>query len=189
VNKIAAPAWRRIGAFGIDYLVGIFYAAALFAVVLAFNGGRGPQWQPSALAGQLMGIAAMTCPVILYFSFCESSPWQATVGKRALRIQVVTLAGHRCSLSRTLTRATVKFLPWELGGHTFVWQLLRAPRPDGAAMPSVPIWAWALMILAVLVDIWYLLALFIGDRRTPYDRIARTCVVRAQAGGGNKTSR
>ena len=46
----------------------------------------------------------------LYFAICESSPWQATVGKLALGIRVTDLEGRRISFPRALGRFLAKYL-------------------------------------------------------------------------------
>ncbi len=46
----------------------------------------------------------------VYFALCESSPWQATVGKLALGIRVTDLQGNRISIPRALGRYPAKFL-------------------------------------------------------------------------------
>jgi uncharacterized RDD family membrane protein YckC len=46
----------------------------------------------------------------LYFALCESSAWQATVGKLALGIRVTDMQGNRISLPRALGRYPAKVL-------------------------------------------------------------------------------
>lgn len=59
-------------------------------------------------------IAALVTDVFvlpwLYFSFFESSPWQATIGKRALSLYVTDLKGHRLSRGRAMARNLAKYL-------------------------------------------------------------------------------
>ena len=46
----------------------------------------------------------------LYFALCESSAWQATIGKLALGIRVTDLQGRRISFLRALGRYGAKFI-------------------------------------------------------------------------------
>lgn len=46
----------------------------------------------------------------LYFALCESSAWQATVGKLAMGIRVTDLQGRRISFPRALGRYAAKIL-------------------------------------------------------------------------------
>ena len=66
-------------------------------------------------------------------------------------------------------------LPWELA-HTAVWSMLTWP--GGLNAPAVA----ALLGLANAVIVVDLVSLFVGSRRTPYDRVAGTIVVHGPAG-------
>jgi uncharacterized RDD family membrane protein YckC len=55
-------------------------------------------------------LIASTIMVWLYFAICESSPWQATVGKLALGIRVTDMQGKRISFPRALGRYAGKFV-------------------------------------------------------------------------------
>jgi uncharacterized RDD family membrane protein YckC len=46
----------------------------------------------------------------LYFSILESSHWQATIGKSALRLYVTDIDGHRLSRGRSMGRNLAKCL-------------------------------------------------------------------------------
>jgi uncharacterized RDD family membrane protein YckC len=46
----------------------------------------------------------------LYYSLMESSPWQATLGKRALGLQVTDLHGNRISFGRATGRYFAKIV-------------------------------------------------------------------------------
>jgi len=46
----------------------------------------------------------------LYFALLESSKWQATLGKKVLKIQVVDLEGHRIGFWRASSRYFCKFV-------------------------------------------------------------------------------
>ena len=47
---------------------------------------------------------------IAYFTLLESSPWQATLGKRACRLRVTDLSGRRIGIGRALGRYLAKFV-------------------------------------------------------------------------------
>jgi uncharacterized RDD family membrane protein YckC len=46
----------------------------------------------------------------LYFSLLESSGWQATLGKKALGLEVTDLAGRRISFGRATGRFFAKYI-------------------------------------------------------------------------------
>jgi uncharacterized RDD family membrane protein YckC len=165
---------RRIGAFCIDYMACGSYAGVLFGIVLLANNGRVPQREFQPVEGQSIGLLSLTIPVILYFAICESSRWQGTIGKRLLGLRVQDMASNRLSFRKTLLRAFLKFLPWELG-HTFVHQLVSGTTRSEAS--QVPLWAWSLLAVSILLDAWYLISLWVGSGRTAYDRATGAQVV------------
>ncbi len=167
-------AWRRLAAYLIDYLVIAAYIALLFAlaVVLRERTGPGLGEGPNPMVGQLIGFVTLTLPVILYFAVMHASQRGATVGKRVLRLRVVNMNGQQARFPQTLMRAVVKFLPWEIA-HTAIWRI-----PGWPQEPAEPLaWQWTAFAASMLACGLYIVSLFIGAGRTPYDRVAGTCVV------------
>jgi uncharacterized RDD family membrane protein YckC len=172
-----APAWRRLAAFGVDYVAIAAYIGLLtavgFGVRAAFSLDVGmPATLRGRLLGHLIGLLTLTLPVTLYFALFEGSARQATPGKRALGLCVTTLTEEPMSRGRALARTAVKFAPWELAHtalrHTPGWPL----RPEPTLLHGAA-YAGSLLLAG-----WYVASLFLGDRRTPYDRVAGTRVVR-----------
>jgi uncharacterized RDD family membrane protein YckC len=66
----------------------------------------------------------------LYFAICESSPWQATLGKLALGIHVTDLHGQRISFPRAVGRYGAKIISFMI---VFIGVLMVAwmPRKQG----------------------------------------------------------
>ena len=124
------------------------------------------------LVGQSVVFATIMLPIMLYFAVSESSRRQATIGKRVLRLRVTDDHGGRPALLRTVLRAVVKFAPWELA-HTGVWHVSGTPFVSEPAAFNYGIWATAL-----LLALWWFASIWLGDGRTPYDRIAGTVVTR-----------
>ncbi len=169
-------ALRRLLAFLVDYGVMVLFVAVLSAVGFAIRSQLGvtssaPTFQQKLLA-QALVFATVILPIMLYFAVSESSRWQATIGKRVLRLQVTDDHGGRPPLLRTLLRAVVKFAPWELA-HTGVWHVPGTPFVSEPAAFSYGIWA-----TAMLLALWWFASIWLGDGRTPYDRIAGTVVTR-----------
>lgn len=117
--------WKRVAAYILDAI--IMYIPTL--IIQKMMGGDAAQdalkqaivAAPSdpqvilAAYGQFysaMGPAMLLITVItwLYFAVCESSAWQATVGKLALGIRVTDLQGGRISFLRALGRWPAKYL-------------------------------------------------------------------------------
>lgn len=124
-SVIARPAvqyagfWLRFVAFIIDIIVlGFvgFFLTLPFAASFGwgmFMRGRAPmspeEWMPffSALWRVVLIRLVLNW---LYFAFLESSSWQATLGKKALGLEVTDLQGRRISFARASGRFFGKFL-------------------------------------------------------------------------------
>jgi uncharacterized RDD family membrane protein YckC len=163
-----------VAAAAVDYgLVGVYIGLLVLAGVSARAAGLLPDQlttQPARWAAQLAAIGLLTVPVTLWLAWWEAAPRGATPGKRVLGLQVVAANGDSVALGRSLLRSVLKVaLPWELA-HTAVWRLLVWPGDpqDRASL--------VLLLLANGIAVVYLVALFVGSGRTPYDRIAGTVV-------------
>ncbi len=170
-------ALRRLLAFLVDYGVMVLFVVVISAVGFAIRSQLGVTSSGSMtfqqrLLAQALVFATVMLPILLYFAVSESSRWQATIGKRVLRLQVTDDHGGRPRLLRTLLRTAVKFSPWELA-HTGVWHVPGTPFVSEPAAFSYGIW-----ITALLLALWWFASIWLGDGRTPYDRVAGTVVTR-----------
>lgn len=91
--------WRRFAAWAIDWSLILIGGAALRIVLELVGLGEAPQVTLLILAGYL-----------LYCALLESSPWQATIGKRALGIKVTNRRGERIGFTRAAARFITKLL-------------------------------------------------------------------------------
>jgi uncharacterized RDD family membrane protein YckC len=100
----------------------------------------------------------------------EAGGRAATPGKRVLRL-AVRHGDDRPGWRRSLVRNALKVaLPWELG-HTAALALAATPTTTAAEAVGM-----ACGIGACLIALGYLVSLFVGTGRTPYDRVAGTAV-------------
>jgi uncharacterized RDD family membrane protein YckC len=168
-----------VAAAGVDYLAIAAYASVLAGVAFAVRrvadvGFEMPASTRGPLLGHAVAAATLTLPAVLYTALSEASRRQATVGKRALGLRVVSDGGgRRLPIGRAVLRSLLKFAPWEVA-HTALWHTPGWPlRPD----PQLVTWIGSIGSLALAG--WYLLSFFVGSRRTPYDRVTGARVVRA----------
>lgn len=180
LRRDPAPGRRRVAAFGIDYAFVLVYLGFLTLVgVLARNIGVLPTeitTPTGRVVAQLAAFAALTLPVTGWFAAWEATPSGATPGKRLLGLQVLTTNHDRLSLPRSLSRTALKFtIPWELA-HTAVWNMLVWPGDLSIAADTL------LLGVANAVIAVDMVSLFVGSRRTPYDRVVGTfvSVIRSQ---------
>ena len=174
-RPLAVP---RLLAFLVDYGVMVLFVAVVSAAGFAIRSQLGmtlsmPPTFQQKLFSEALVFAGVILPIMLYFAVSESSRWQATIGKRVLRLQVTDVHGGRRPLLRTLLRAVVKFAPWELA-HTGVWHVPGTPFVSEPGAFSFGLW-----IAALLLALWWFASIWLGDGRTPYDRLAGTMVTRA----------
>lgn len=168
----------RLRAFSFDFLIIAAYIVVLALVNfgLILGGGALDSVSPllsSPLAKDALAFLTLILPVILYFTLQESSPRQATWGKRKVGIRVVGRDGGPLTRTRAFVRSLLKFLPWQIA-HTCLYQYPGWPSNPGEPPP------WVLVGFAVvyaLVGLYVVSALIAKDQRTLYDRAAGSAVV------------
>ena len=118
----------RLKAFAFDYIPIAAYFIFLFGLTMAFTWvmsslGRSLIWPSNPLVGDLIAFLTLVLPVILYFTLQESSPRQATWGKRKAGLLVVNGREERLTGGRAFLRSFLKILPWQIA-HTslFHWE-------------------------------------------------------------------
>jgi hypothetical protein len=165
--------WNRLLAWGVDWLCILVWVAITAAVGI-----------PLYLSGVTTGLSlavvnvvaafVLVVPVTLGLAWLESGTREASPGKRARRLRVVRFGtGARVSLWRALMRDTLKVaVPWTIG-HAAVYGIV-ASGGEG----TVPVQVWLLTAVAYILPIAYVVTLFVGSGRTPYDWVADTAVVR-----------
>ena len=117
--------WKRVVAYILDYIV-LVIPNLLISKLLGADAAQSALMQSAQSAtgdpGALMSaygafysamLPAMLVQIViawLYFAVCESSSWQATLGKLAMGIRVVDLKGDRISFMRATGRYFAKIL-------------------------------------------------------------------------------
>jgi uncharacterized RDD family membrane protein YckC len=167
---------RRVAASFIDYLLILVWmgVVAVVSALIAVATGGSANWLAYGTGfAQLLGFVVLVLPVGVYLFVSEASPRQATRGKRALRLRVVTVDGDRPGPWRILARTVIKLLPWEIA-HFFVWNLV-AVVSAGAVVPA---WLYVGLVVADLIPLGYVLVVALQrERRGPHDLVAGTRVV------------
>ena len=164
--------WKRLLAFALDYIVISAYLVVLVIVgVVVARTPAGPGFRAlfaNPNSAEATAFLLLVVPVLLYFALFESSRWQATWGKRALRMRVTTTGGAPVSFLRALWRNALKLLPWELT-HACLWRI-----PGWPFDPQTPpLWINIGLILVWVIVVVYLLSLVLSRTgQTLYDRLA-----------------
>ncbi len=111
-NMQYAGFWLRFAAYVIDYLITIAIAAVVgfgIGILIVSSGGHvknNPAFIPTRLGIQGVSLIATW----LYYALMESSSTQGSLGKMAVGIRVVDLAGERISFGRATGRYFGKLL-------------------------------------------------------------------------------
>lgn len=158
----------------LDYLVIVVWIVVVVLAGLAIRAvwpDAGATMFGSPLAAELSGFVSLTLPVTLYFALTEASGRRASLGKRRMRLQVVTVPeGGRLSPRRSLLRSAVKFLPWELA-HASIWQFAFAGADSGVLPIALLTASWVLVLANVGA------AVFAPQHRAVHDLVAGSVVV------------
>lgn len=165
---------KRLKAFAFDYLIICGYIIMLTVATLAVIQIAGfmelsLRWPENPFLADFMAFVTLVLPVILYFTLQESSPKQATWGKRKVGIRVVNASGKTLTRMQAFARSLVKFLPWQIG-HTCLFQALAV-----TGMPPAVVVGYVLVYL--LAGIYVASALISKKHRTPYDWAAGAYVI------------
>jgi uncharacterized RDD family membrane protein YckC len=106
--------WLRVGAYIIDFII-IMIIAFVIGVglgILFYTNSPGYNANVFSSPGFLAMFYVIFIPIIiLYFALQESSSKQATLGKRAVHVKVISLEGNRISFGKAAIRTIVRFIP------------------------------------------------------------------------------
>jgi len=102
--------WVRVLAYIIDYMILQFASGVLMAVLLAVVVGSGGVNDNAVGVGVFSIYGLMLVGNWLYFAILESSRWQGTPGKQALKLVVTDENGDRISFGRATGRYFAKIL-------------------------------------------------------------------------------
>jgi uncharacterized RDD family membrane protein YckC len=112
--------WLRVVAFIIDALV-LYFVGMIVMLPFAASMGMGMRGMMTGRPPNLEGLLPMIHAMIrltllrtvlnwLYYSLLESSAWQATLGKKALGLEVTDLDGNRIGFGRATGRFFAKII-------------------------------------------------------------------------------
>ena len=140
-------------------------AAAGFLLRLAGIAGR-----LSPLGLNVVGAVAVVVPITVALGVLEGGKYEATLGKQRFGLRVRRAAGPQLGIGRALLRNGIKVAaPWLFGQVAAV----------ALATTNAPIDTDLLVMTGVslLIPLVYVVSLFVGDRRPPYDLVAGSTVV------------
>lgn len=164
-------AWRRIAAWLVDWLCFLVWLALVAAIgIPLYLAGVTGQW--SVVTANVVSALVTAVPLTVFLAVLESGTRQASVGKRVLGLKVVGVRdGGRLSFGSALLRNALKVaVPWTIGHAAAIALVGSATIGPGLA---------TLTAAAYVLPLVYVVTLFAGTGRTPYDRAGGAKVVRA----------
>jgi uncharacterized RDD family membrane protein YckC len=173
IEKPYAGVIRRLGAYAIDALLLFVTVGLVLGAIPGFILYRniGLEWMENGWLLWAYVFTTVSIPFWLYYSLCESSARQATIGMRLLGLRVTGLNGERISFGRALLRTVVKLIPFEVN-HAVMFL------PVPLASDPHPGFRYGFILVNVLLAI-YLASIFLTRRRQSiHDLAAGTLVVR-----------
>ena len=185
---------RRAAAFLLDLAIaGVAVVVLLQLVLDPMRQALGPGWMRVGAFYVAYVLLTVSLPVWLYFAGYESSPWQATIGKRWLGVRVASVDARPVSFLRALVRTGVKLLPFEIA-HISV-ALPANPFIDAItgeltipALGSMHAAGLAGLLAALLLfGLLLFTAMLHPDGRGAHDLVAGTFVVRSEASHAAQT--
>jgi uncharacterized RDD family membrane protein YckC len=100
--------WTRFGAYLIDFVILIIIATGVYIILMAsypgYYGGLSPE-------GYNLFVILFLLIYWLYFTLQESSDFQATIGKRAVKIKVVNSDGNKITFGQAAIRNFLRVIP------------------------------------------------------------------------------
>jgi uncharacterized RDD family membrane protein YckC len=177
-NSQFAGLAKRVKAFAFDYIlisgyIVLLAAATMVTIKAAGLLGLSLRWPENPFLADLLALFTLVLPVILYFTWSESSSRQATWGKGKAGIRVVNAHGGALTRTQAFIRSLVKLLPWQIA-HTCIFHIPGWPLAVTVLPPAV---IAGYVLLFVLVGIYVATSLISRQHRTPYDWAAGSYVI------------
>lgn len=153
--QLHAGFWRRVAAYLIDFMIvdavmwllAMAVGMSVFMPALVMHGvyGTDATWRFSTFYHWPFWLIGWW----LYYALCESSKWQATIGKLALGLQVTDLFGRRIGFARASGRYFCMILSsltlcigYMMAGWTARKQALHDLIPDCCVVRKAGLAAW-----------------------------------------------
>jgi len=167
----------RGAAYLIDCAIAfVFFAATQLLILVPIREAMGitEEWFYSGVNTQVYMLLTISLPIWLYFILTERSAWQATLGKRIVKLKVVKgLSGERIGIVQSLIRTAIKLLPWEIAHLTNNF-------PEPLMYASEPTFRIGFAFVGLLMGAYMALVLFTKRKQGLHDLIAKTVVLRNQ---------
>ena len=167
---------RRALAFLVDgliaYVVFVIVAQRLLFVPVRHLIFGADDWLRLGWNSELYTLLTISLPTWLYFALFERSSWQATPGKRLLKLKTLDQAsGGRIGWLQATLRTLIKLMPWEIAHLTNSLPTPLWYDPD-------PGFRIGFLVAPLLIIIFVVVVAVTRKRQGLHDLVAKTVVVR-----------
>lgn len=173
MSSIPGVTRRRVmaGLLDLACMLGWIALVVGIGVLLRLAGIVGPL---SPLGFTVVAAVTVVLPITAALGVLEGGRYEASVGKQRFGLRVRRIEGPQLGIPRALLRNAVKVaVPW-LFAQVAAVSLATTKGPLGADL-------MVLIGVSLLIPVVYLVSLFVGDRRPPYDLVASSTVVMVAA--------
>ena len=109
----------------------------------------------------------------LYHAYLNSSAWQATIGKRLMKIIIVTQDGEKISLNRGRAHYFLSILPF-----AFIIYLISYQLNNGLTLFQTVTHSETNVFLGISFILWTQIHMFTKKKTTAYDIICKTVLIK-----------
>ena len=127
---------RRIAAYLIDCILAFSFYLITQTTVLAVVRemiSENNEWMKVGWYSELYTIITISIPVWLYFTFTDSRLMRGSIGKRIVKLKVLSADSEQAiSVKKSFARTVLKLLPWELAhiGNNFPVPMYFTEEPE-----------------------------------------------------------
>lgn len=127
---------RRIAAYFIDCVLAFLFYLITQTTVLAVVRkmiSENNEWMKVGWNSEIYTIITISIPVWLYFTFTDSRLMRGSIGKRIIKLEVLSADSKQAiSVKKSFARTVLKLLPWELAhiGNNFPVPMYFTKEPE-----------------------------------------------------------
>lgn len=163
--------FRRVVAYLVDVSIGFLLAMIPQLIIANLTG-----FQASIQSGYLMELwvlLTISSVVWAYFIIGEMSAAQATIGKRVMRIQLISDDDDKPTIRQVISRTALKLLPWEMTHIAVLIPDILFYQDEVIATPRLII---TYAIVYGLLIIYGIIAFRTRGQKTAYDYLSKTSI-------------
>ena len=128
------------------------------------------EWFRNSINMELYVLLSISFPVWFYFVYFDSNKANGTVGKKIMKLSVLSIEEDKILISKSLKRTFLKLLPWELAhlGVIFPTPLYFEEQGNIRLLTIIGISLFAIYVMSILIG---------AKGQSIYDKLLKTIVI------------